>query len=172
MCICWRKGRKLEVAHEECHLKCRVVSKEEADGEQQKWLVLEESCADDEVIVTVWRDLESTLPHAQSNTLQVSDKEHLNFGRKVVKINHSSNPNVRIEILSDKVHVRAIGAMKAGTFLMFNYNTTEWDMARSFTDCVSGEKVQGFSHLSSEEKQKLLATNLVATHIRELHGEV
>jgi len=162
----------VEVAHEECHLKCSVVSKERDDGGQNEWLVLEESCVDDQAIVTVWRDQESTHSHPLWNTLQVSAKEHLNFGRKVVKINHSSKPNIRMEVLSDKVLVRAIGAIKAGTYLTFNYNTTEWDMDNSFTDWLTGETVQGFSHLTSEEKDKLLATNLVAAHIRELHGEV
>jgi len=161
----------VQVAHEEWKVKTRISSKK-AEGERNEWLELEESCADDAVIVVVRRDSNNILPRPFWNTLQVSDNEHLNFGKKVVKINHANNPNTRMEVLSDKVQIRAIGAIEAGTCLTFNYNTTEWDMSEPFTDWATGEKVQGFSHLSSVEKDMLLATNLVATHIRELHGEV
>jgi len=169
MCIFTRKAQsEVQVSHEEWLVKTRIVSKK-AEGARNEWLELEESCAADAVIVVVQRDSRSTFPRPFWNTLQVAEKEHANFGNKVVKLNHSSNPNTRLEVLSDKVQIRAIGAIKAGTGLTFNYNTTEWDMAEPFTDWATGDKVQGFSHLASEEKDTLLATNLVAAHIRELN---
>jgi len=161
---------EVQVCREEWKVPSRIVSSK-VEGLRNEWLELEESCAANAVIVVVQRDSKSTFQHQFWNTLQVSEREHANFGKKVVKINHSNDPNTRIEILVDKVQIRAIGAIEAGTCLTFNYNTTEWDMAEPFTDWTTGEKVQGFSHLPSKEKEMLLATNLVAAHIRQLHAK-
>ena len=43
-------------------------------------------------------------------------------------------------------------------------------MSDPFTDGTTGEKVQVFSHISAEEKASLIATNLVAQHIIDLHN--
>jgi hypothetical protein len=80
-------------------------------------------------------------------------------------MNHSCDPTVC-------VRGRAVISLKPVSFgqnITFNYNTTEFDMAESFA-CRCGSdrcagRVQGFRHLSDEERHRLrpwLASHLSA----------
>ena len=70
-------------------------------------------------------------------------------------LNHSCDPNVVIRG-RDVVALRPIHAMEE---LAFNYNTTEWDMAESFTcRCEAAHcagTIRGFRYLSRAEQERL-----------------
>ncbi|MEU0878203.1 SET domain-containing protein-lysine N-methyltransferase [Lentzea sp. NPDC005914] len=84
-------------------------------------------------------------------------------------MNHSCDPTVFIRGRS----VISLKPVKFGQDITFNYNTTEFDMAEPF-GCRCGSvrctgMVQGFLHLSDEERQRLrpwLAAHLSPTGAR------
>lgn len=72
-------------------------------------------------------------------------------------MNHSCEPNVRIDVA--KREMIAIRDIPAGVEPMFNYNTTEWDMASPFA-CGCGTRscvgtVRGFRHLTPAQRQAI-----------------
>lgn len=84
-------------------------------------------------------------------------------------MNHSCDPTVLIRGRS----VIALKPIDFGQDITFNYNTTEFDMAEPFA-CQCGSdrclgRVQGFRHLSADERQRLrpwLADHLAPTESR------
>jgi hypothetical protein len=100
-------------------------------------------------------------------TLQLGDGEHLDIPAGLTDaesaahypwrfLNHGCAPNAA---LTGRTLV-ACTPISAGAEIVFNYNTTEWDMAEPFAclcggpGCV-GAPVRGLRHLSREEQERL-----------------
>ena len=66
------------------------------------------------------------------------------------------------------LHVVARRDIAAGEVLSFDYNCTEWEMANPFVDDKTGKTVGGCKRLTHEEKERMLETDGIARHIREL----
>ena len=85
-------------------------------------------------------------------------------------LNHGCDPNVAIDVVRRAIVARR--SISAGHELLFDYHTTEWELAASFVcncgmpQCVG--VVLGFAHLSSARQQVLLRD--AAPHIRALHA--
>lgn len=141
-------------------------------GEFVEQLVLERAITEGEVIVSVKKSPDTMLSAPDYNSVQVGESEHMNFGHKAIKMNHSNCPNTRIEISATCANIVSIKPIEAGVPLSFDYNTTEWEMSEPFTDWETGQNVQGFRHASAEEQRRLL-TGFAAPHIKALaerHG--
>ncbi|KAK3276561.1 hypothetical protein CYMTET_15373 [Cymbomonas tetramitiformis] len=137
-------------------------------GTRLEQVVLEESAQAGTILVSVKKTPDSIVSSPSWDTLQVGTHEHARFGAKALRLNHSNTPNTIINIDSSKVDIVAAADIPAGEMLTFNYNTTEWAMDEPFDDWITGQKVQGFLHLSKTEQKRLLTSNLVAQHIRIL----
>jgi len=86
--------------------------------------------------------------HLWSATMQADDY-----------MDHSCEPNCRIEVRGDEVLVTALRTVHAGEKLTFNYLTTEWDLAEPFV-CRCGSpgcfgRIAGFRHLSPADQARL-----------------
>ena len=132
-----------------------------AGGEYR--LVANRSVAKGEQLFTVDGTLTST---PNRYTVQIGHRTHVDvpaeYGFEAILdqfywrfMNHSCDPTVFIR-------GRSVITLKPVTFgqdITFNYNTTEFDMAEPFA-CHCGSdrcigQVQGFRHLSGEERQRL-----------------
>lgn len=83
-------------------------------------------------------------------------------------MNHSCDPNVRIDVAARRIVT--LRPVEAGDELLFDYNTTEWEMAEPFS-CRCGavrcyRDVGGFRRLSRSRQRSLLAH--AAPHIQAL----
>jgi hypothetical protein len=112
-------------------------------------------------------------------TLQVAEGLCAHFGGKILKFNHSSNPNVELKydgtagVASDaSVTFVAARDIPIGEVLCFDYNRTEWKMSGPFLDWATNQEVAGFLHLSSGEKERLVKNGLVAPHIGRMWESV
>jgi hypothetical protein len=91
-------------------------------------------------------------------TIQLDARRHvLTRNGMWMYMNHACEPNVRIDV--DNRQMIAIRDIPAGAEPMFNYNTTEWDMASPFT-CGCGTRgcvgtVRGFRHLNQVQRQAI-----------------
>lgn len=75
-------------------------------------------------------------------------------------INHSCNPNCKIEISNKKVYLKSIRNISAGEELTYDYNTTEYDMGIDQFECQCGSnncigKVKGFRYLPLQRRLML-----------------
>lgn len=162
------------------HVESCVSHVEAEEGRRTEQVVLKVDVTQDITLLSVKRSANSIVDCASWDTLQVGRNEHAKFGKKALKLNHSQDPNTRINIVysdddpskTEKVEVVSTRAIAAGTPLSFNYNTTEWVMSEPFVDWVSEVQVGGFSNASTDEKRFLLQQpNLVAPHIRQMAAE-
>lgn len=86
-------------------------------------------------------------------------------------MNHGCRPNVRID--AARRAMIALSDIAPGDELLFDYNTTEWDMAEPFTchcgvpDCYG--IVRGFRHLPPDQQARLVP--IAAPHLLTLLGE-
>jgi len=99
---------------------------------------------------------------ANPEAVQIDDRHFLDTDDYVPEdfINHSCNPNTRIDIL--KRCFVALRDIPKNTELSFNYLTTEYDMKKLGTDfvCRCGAKdcygrIKGFKYLTPVQKGKL-----------------
>lgn len=85
-------------------------------------------------------------------------------------LNHACAPSARIAGRD----LLAIGALRAGDEVTFDYETTEWDMASPFR-CVcsacGGRTIRGFRWLSREEREKR-RPHLAAHLLARLHAPI
>ncbi len=95
-------------------------------------------------------------------TVQIEDNVHL--GGHVMHLDdftdHSCDPNCRLDVQGNQVHLVSVRRIDAGEKLTFNYLTTEWDMAEPF-ECKCGsancfQHIAGFKHLPATQRQRLL----------------
>jgi hypothetical protein len=100
-------------------------------------------------------------------TLQLSDTEHLDVPAGLSEaelearhpwryLNHGCRPNGKLAGHS----LIAVAPIPTGAEVVFNYETTEWDMAEPFTcgcDHCGGRHVRGARHLGDEERAELRA---------------
>lgn len=91
-------------------------------------------------------------------TLQLDTERHLlNLSASWTRMNHSCNPNTHMDIARRRVV--ALHDIPAESELVFDYNTTEWDIAAAFvcgcgaTNCVG--TVRGFRHLNAAQREAL-----------------
>ncbi|KAL3671477.1 hypothetical protein V7S43_003399 [Phytophthora oleae] len=72
-------------------------------------------------------------------TVQITPDKHMDFTGGLEFVNHSCNPNTRIDMVENeaKVSFIAIKSIKEGEHLSFDYATSEWDMDEKF-DCRCG----------------------------------
>ncbi len=84
-------------------------------------------------------------------------------------MNHGCDPTVTIK----GREVVSLKPIEFGQDITFNYNTTEYDMAEPFACRCGSERcagrVQGFRHLSADERARLrpwLAAHLLAAEVR------
>lgn len=86
--------------------------------------------------------------------------------------NHGCVPNLRVEV--GERQLAALRPIEAGEELVFDYNTTEWDLAEPFA-CRCGAAtcygtVRGFRHLPPARQDALL--HWAAPHIRRLRPDI
>jgi uncharacterized membrane protein YeiB len=114
------------------------------------------------------------VPRATRFTIQIGEHAHLDPVSDEVSpwgsLNHGCDPNVAIDVPRRAIVARR--ALGAGEELRFDYNTTEWELAESFT-CNCGAPwcagvIRGFSHLSHARQRVMLAD--AAPHIRAMHA--
>ena len=110
--------------------------------------------------------------HPTRFTIQVGAEAHLDPVSDLVSpwgsLNHGCDPNVAIDVPRRAIVARR--EIDTGDELRFDYNTTEWELAESFT-CDCGAPwcvgvVRGFSHLSPARQRIMLRE--AAPHIRSL----
>ena len=80
-------------------------------------------------------------------------------------MNHGCRPNVRID--TERRAMVALAEIAPGDELVFDYNSTEWDMAEPFA-CRCGAPgcygvVRGYRHLSAEQQVRLAP--IAAPHV-------
>lgn len=91
-------------------------------------------------------------------SLQIDEGKHLEgFGEIDDFLNHSCDPNGHINFAD--LTFRALGDIKKGEEVTFNYLTSEWDMANKF-ECSCGSKncfehISGFRHLTLKQKRSI-----------------
>ena len=82
-------------------------------------------------------------------------------------MNHGCRPNVRID--TARRGMAALVPIAAGDELLFDYDTTEWDMAEPFgCRCGAAEcrgVVRGYRHLTPEQQVRLAP--IAAPHLLE-----
>ncbi|KAG3153277.1 hypothetical protein PI124_g143 [Phytophthora idaei] len=90
-------------------------------------------------------------------TVQITPDKHMDFTGGLEFVNHSCNPNTRIDMVENeaKVSFIAIKPIKEGEHLTFDYSTSEWDMDEKF-DCRCGASncsghIGGAKHLNDDE---------------------
>ncbi|KAI9914459.1 hypothetical protein PsorP6_008118 [Peronosclerospora sorghi] len=90
-------------------------------------------------------------------TVQISPDKHMAFTGGLEFLNHSCNPNTRIDVSEHeaKVSFVAIKSIQHGEPLSFDYSTSEWDMDEKF-ECHCGAPtcqghVGGAKYLSEDE---------------------
>ena len=104
-------------------------------------------------------------------SVQVGDDEHIDIDtpEEVEKyperylwrfLNHSPKPN---GILKGRF-LYALESIVSGEEITFNYNANEYDMAEPFLCWQTGQSVQGFKHLSDEEREAL--RDYVSDHLK------
>lgn len=102
----------------------------------------------------------------QSNTLQVGEKEYIDFQEPGVLVNHSCSPNAGI---NNSLKLIAIKDIFLGEEITFDYSTTMdedyWTM-----QCFCGEKscrkiIKDFKYLSKELQEKYLKLSIVQDFI-------
>lgn len=115
--------------------------------------------------------------HPSRYSVQIGETAHIDLGPGITAeeimdryfwrfMNHGCKPNVRIEGTT----VIALTSIAPWEPILFNYNTTEWDLAEPFRcacgalDCLG--EIRGFRNLPPEEQERLAP--LVAPHIRRL----
>lgn len=146
----------------------QVVDNEMAARTEE--LVVDVDVKSGDVVVHVLRSSDSILSKPTWETLQVGKNEHARFGFKALKMNHSSTPNLKVEISENAVALIARANIAAGTPLTFDYRTTEWSMDAPFVDWTSGETIAGFAHATAADQKALLPH--AAPHIRALFEEM
>jgi SET domain-containing protein len=108
----------------------------------------------------------AVLPRATYQSVQIGRKTHAHDPRCLNLLNHSCDPNVRIDIA--RRTVVALREITPGEILTYFYPATEWDMARPFRcrcgskDCIGS--VRGARHLSPAR----LKGRPLSRHIREM----
>lgn len=95
-------------------------------------------------------------------TVQITPEKHIDFAGGLEFVNHSCDPNTRIDVVESEANVSfvAIKPIEEGEHLTFDYSTSEWDMDEKF-DCRCGSPkcsgyVGGAKYLSNEEVNKRL----------------
>ncbi|KAG6597741.1 Zinc-binding region-containing protein [Phytophthora cinnamomi] len=90
-------------------------------------------------------------------TVQITPEKHMDFTGGLEFVNHSCNPNTRIDMAENeaKVSFVAIKPISKGEHLTFDYSTSEWDMDEKF-DCRCGAPncrghIGGAKYLNDEE---------------------
>ena len=100
-------------------------------------------------------------------SIQVSEHEHLlpyenTTGKEkglFIYINHSCNPNAFFDI--QKRELIALRDIQYGEEVVYNYNTTEYDMSHPFicscknNNCI--KEIKGFKYLTSNQKKELIS---------------
>ncbi len=86
-------------------------------------------------------------------------------------INHSCEPNCKVEIIENKVYLRSIKHIKPYEELSYDYNTTEYDLGVDSFECQCGSKncigiVKGFKYLTLQRKISL--QNLLLPYLKVL----
>ncbi|KAL4144666.1 hypothetical protein PRNP1_013792 [Phytophthora ramorum] len=90
-------------------------------------------------------------------TVQITPHKHMDFTGGLEFVNHSCNPNTRIDMAENeaKVSFVAIKPISKGEHLTFDYSTSEWDMDEKF-DCRCGAPncrghIGGAKYLNDDE---------------------
>lgn len=141
-------------------------------------VVLDVPVAPNTLIASVRLHEKCLQPMPSWDALQIDVDCWARFGGHILKLNHASgknaNTHIDVRVQENLVHIVSRIAISEGVALSFDYNTTEWSMAEPFDDWSTLGRivVQGFSHASSDEQQRLLASGFVAPHIREMYEEV
>lgn len=122
---------------------------------------------------TICRLTGKIIVHPTKYTIQLDENIHvLDDGCLWQKMNHSCEPNVRIDVL--KREMVAVRDISRGEELNFNYNSTEWSMTSPFL-CGCGAascagEIRGFCFLSEEQRQTIKP--LLSTYIARRWSEI
>ena len=127
-------------------------------GENGWWLVVQQPIEKDGVVFHMTGEC---VPEPTRYSLQIDEHQHLSSDTWQADdfIDHSCDPNCRIDVAEDCIALVAIQRIEPGEKLTFNYLTTEWDMAEPF-DCDCGSNkcfkhIAGFRYLSDVQKKTL-----------------
>ncbi|EPY35149.1 hypothetical protein AGDE_07563 [Angomonas deanei] len=101
------------------------------------------------------------IPFPTVYTIYIGQGKHLLFAGGAQCLAHSCQPNTRIVVdpVNGSLDCFATEPIPEGKLISFNYLTTEWDMNEPFP-CACGapncfKKIEGFAHLSKEDKLRL-----------------
>jgi hypothetical protein len=98
-------------------------------------------------------------------TIQINDKQHLDDLDYLAYMNHSCDPNVRID--TNDMFCYILKDVAAGEELTFFYPSTEWSMAQAFNcQCGSSQCLGEIKGALSIPMQKL-KNYFINTHILE-----
>jgi hypothetical protein len=130
----------------------------------ERALVSTEPVKEGQVVGVLATDKVLSAPDRYS--VQISEEVHIHGGSQASFLNHSCDPNCRID--PEGLRVVALRDLAAGEELTFFYPSTEWDMAEPF-DCRCGaarclKTVRGARWLSDQE----LAGRFLCDHIQRL----
>lgn len=126
-------------------------------GTKPQWKFYSKGCDDSLSLVSFVIHVHVQYPKPTRFTVQITPDKHMDFAGGLEFVNHSCNPNTRIDMAENeaKVSFVAIKPITEGEHLTFDYSTSEWDMDEKF-DCRCGAPkcrghVGGAKYLSDDE---------------------
>jgi len=138
-----------------------------------KGLFTSQKIEQNEIIIEIIGDVvEDDLTNVHNPyALQIDFRKYIIPKNITRYINHSCDPNCKIEILNDKIVLKSIKKINEFEELTYNYNTTEYDLGVDSFRCGCKSKdcigiVKGFKYLSLERKIKL--ANLILPYLKIL----
>jgi hypothetical protein len=94
---------------------------------------------------------------ASKHSVQIDANHHLLANDDIIYANHSFNPNchMKVSINPPKIQLIAIRDIKPYEDLMFNYNTSEWELSCPFQDRETQKYVTGCKYLDAQDIKQL-----------------
>ncbi len=94
---------------------------------------------------------------ASKHSVQIDEHRHLLAKDDIIFCNHSFKPNcnMKVSLNPPKLQLVALRDIEPNEDLMFNYNTTEWELSCPFKDRESKIDVTGVKYLDAQEIEKV-----------------
>ena len=106
------------------------------------------------------------LPRPTFRSVQIGPRRHAHDPLCLNLLNHSCDPNVRIDVA--RRAVLALRPIRAGELLAFFYPSTEWEMARPFRCRCGSDRCIGWVRGAKHVDPRRLAGRRLSPHIRAL----
>lgn len=91
------------------------------------------------------------------HSVQIDAHHHLLADDDIIYCNHSFSPNCKmnVSINPPKLQLIALRDIEPNEDLLFNYNTTEWELSCPFQDRDTKKNVTGVKFLETKEIEKI-----------------